>query len=74
MEFAVGDVVQLKSGGAIMTVEAVGKHHLTQEDIVDCVWFESVGKKQEVCRDSFPPAALKKSEPFKQGMIRVERG
>lgn len=51
MEFQVGDVVQLKSGGPRMTVEAV------DEGLVDCVWFE----KQKAHRNAFNAALLVKS-------------
>ncbi len=63
MEFAPGDVVQLKSGGPSMTVERIGKTERTQEDFVFCVWFETVGKRQECNREAFPPIVLEKYEP-----------
>jgi len=46
-----------------MTVEQVGKHHLTQADSVWCVWFETVGKKQELHREQFSPVTLEKYSP-----------
>jgi uncharacterized protein YodC (DUF2158 family) len=52
--FAIGDTVQLKSGGEVMTVEA-----LSGSD-VDCVW--SQDKKVE--RGTFVAATLRK---FDQG-------
>lgn len=42
-EFKPGDLVQVKSGGPIMTVEQVGKTAMLEEDAVWCVWFEKVG-------------------------------
>lgn len=63
MDFAPGDTVQMKSGGPIMTVEQVGKHHVTQADSVWCVWFETVGKKQELHREQFSPVTLEKYSP-----------
>lgn len=51
MDFKVGDTVMLKSGGEVMTVEAVSEK-------IDCVWFN--GKKVE--RSRFDPATL---IPFK---------
>jgi uncharacterized protein YodC (DUF2158 family) len=51
-EFTVGDLVKLKSGGEVMTVEAVAT------DAISCVWFN--GKKIE--RNVFIPAALEKYE------------
>jgi uncharacterized protein YodC (DUF2158 family) len=61
MEFKVGDVVMLKSGGSPMTVEQVGKRSMTNEDLVWCVWFEDAGKRQVVKRETFPPGALMKA-------------
>ncbi|MCA0418025.1 MAG: YodC family protein [Proteobacteria bacterium] len=62
MEFAAGDTVQLKSGGPFMTVEQVGEHWPIKGPAVWCVWFEKVGSKQVVSRDTFPSAALDKAE------------
>lgn len=50
MDFKVGDVVQLKSGGPRMTIEAVS------ENLVDCVWFE----KNKIDRNAFNPTLLSK--------------
>jgi uncharacterized protein YodC (DUF2158 family) len=61
-EFKAGDLVQLKSGGPIMTVEQVGKTAMLQEDGVWCVWFERVGSKQVAERETFPPVVLEKAE------------
>jgi uncharacterized protein YodC (DUF2158 family) len=47
---AVGDVVQLKSGGTSMTVEEIDGDH------VWCVWFE--GKKAQ--REKFGAGTLRK--------------
>lgn len=52
MSFNPGDLVRLKSGGPLMTVEQVGKLSQTGEDGVWCVWFEKVGSKQTVQRDT----------------------
>lgn len=60
MEFEPGDLVKLKSGGPLMTVEQVGKHPMTDEDGVWCVWSEKVGAKQIVQRETFSPAVLEK--------------
>ena len=48
-----GDVVQLKSGGPIMTVEEVS------EGGVFCIWFD--GKKK--CSDTSNPATLCPDRP-----------
>ncbi len=63
MEFAPGEVVQLKSGGPPMTVEGLGKDPKTQEDTVYCTWFEQVGRRQELHREAFAPIVLEKYEP-----------
>lgn len=49
--FVVGDVVQLKSGGASMTVEKV------DGDVISCVWFE--GKKAQ--KETFGSGTLEKA-------------
>jgi uncharacterized protein YodC (DUF2158 family) len=51
-EFVVGDVVQLKSGGELMTVEKL------EGDRITCVW--SQNKKVE--RNTFVAATLDKYE------------
>ncbi len=58
MAFNPGDLVVLKSGGPTMTVEKTGKLHMTDEDAVWCVWFEKVGGRQIVQRDTFTPVLL----------------
>ncbi len=63
MSFEPGDMVRLKSGGPTMTVEQVGKKSMTGEDAIWCVWFEKVGNKQVVQRDTFPPVVLKTANP-----------
>jgi uncharacterized protein YodC (DUF2158 family) len=60
--FAVGEVVQLKSGGESMTVESI------DGDNVGCVWFE--GKR--VQRDTFAAGALKTY--VRPGPIMLSRG
>lgn len=47
--FNVGDTVQLKSGGLVMTVESLQQHEGV--DMVSCVWFD---EKNEVRRQTFP--------------------
>ena len=54
-EFKAGEVVELKSGGPLMTVERV-----TEDGYVNCVWFN---ERLEVCLAYFPPATLR----FKRG-------
>ena len=47
-----GDVVQLKSGSDLMTVERV-----SQDGLVHCVWFD---EKNNMHTHSFPAATLEK--------------
>lgn len=56
VEFVIGDVVQLKSGGPVMTVTSVGDNYGTPA--VWCVWFDPKGQQS----GTFPPAALRKEE------------
>lgn len=63
MEFLPGDIVQLKSGGPPMTVDRVGKDEKTQEDFVLCTWFEKVGTRQALNKETFNPRVLEKYEP-----------
>ena len=51
--FKEGDVVQLKSGGPIMTVRWAGNSS-TEENVVHCEWFE----KTELKNGSFKPGQL----------------
>lgn len=61
MEFAAGDVVRLRSGGPLMTVEKVGKLAFTEDEAVWCAWFEREGSRQVAKRETFPPVTLVKS-------------
>ena len=45
-EFKVGDTVQLKSGGPIMTIEKIAMYG--EERKAACVWFEKTKKMQGV--------------------------
>ena len=62
MNFESGDMVRLKSGGPLMTVEQAGKKAVTEEEAVWCIWFENVGAKRVVQRETFPPQTLEKTE------------
>lgn len=74
-EFKPGDLVRVKSGGPIMTVEQVGKTAMLEEDAVWCVWFEKVGNKQVAQKDTFAPVVLEMAEKpraaFSVGVIRA---
>jgi len=71
MGFQPGDRVQLISGGPVMTVEKLGPHPHTNEDVVWCTWFEKAGNRQELHKEHFNPATLRKWEP--PGPMRVVR-
>ncbi|WP_129781032.1 YodC family protein [Peristeroidobacter soli] len=60
--FAIGDVVQLKSGGQPMTVEEV------DDNDISCVWFEAMAPKGQ----TFVAGTLKKYLP-PSGGFRVSR-
>jgi uncharacterized protein YodC (DUF2158 family) len=53
--FEIGDVVQLKGGGPVMTVTGLRKT-LHGDDEVMVTWFDSNDKAQTA---EYPPAALK---------------
>lgn len=62
-QFQKGDVVQLKSGGPLMTVERVGAFGGGMSpraafEGAECVWFEGANVK----RESFPHETLEKYE------------
>jgi uncharacterized protein YodC (DUF2158 family) len=64
-DFAIGDVVQLRSGGPKMTVHGV----VSDGDVV-CQWFEG----NEVHDENFPNEALKKVEQVGVGGSRRDDG
>jgi uncharacterized protein YodC (DUF2158 family) len=53
MNFAMGDVVELKSGGPTMTIEHVGQAEVT------CVWYD-YQHSHEMKSRQFRPETLKK--------------
>jgi uncharacterized protein YodC (DUF2158 family) len=61
-EFKPGDLVRVKSGGPLMTVEQLGDSATYGEDFVACVWFEKVGNKQVALKHTFSPVVLEKAE------------
>jgi uncharacterized protein YodC (DUF2158 family) len=56
MAFKIGDVVQLKSGGPIMTVTGFGKDNNANER-VNCTWFDD---KDNEKNGAYPAEALQK--------------
>lgn len=61
MEFVPGDLVRLKSGGPLMTVEQIERTMTSSSAEVWCVWSEKVGARHEVKRNTFAPVLLEKS-------------
>lgn len=58
-DFKIGDVVQLKSGGPLMTIQAIGDYTMSGFNPgVLCVWFDSNKKVEDV----FHPNALERYE------------
>lgn len=55
MSFAIGDLVQLKSGGPVMTVSSSPQNNGT----LYCTWFTDDHSKP--CYESFKPEILKPS-------------
>jgi len=54
---AVGEVVTLKSGGPLMTVQQLDLNE-DFEEIVICKWFD---EQHQACTETFAPAALVKA-------------
>jgi uncharacterized protein YodC (DUF2158 family) len=65
MDFEIGDVVKLRSGGPKMTV-----HGLVSDGDVVCQWFEG----NEVHEENFPKDALQRHEQVEGVGIRREDG
>lgn len=56
-QIKVGDVVQLKSGGPIMTVTSVGQIYETSSEVFAwCTWFKSSNEPET---KNFPLPAIK---------------
>ena len=56
MSWKIGDLVQLKSGGPVMTVSAT-----EQSGFVACMWFPTVESELPSAK-GFPPGALMASQ------------
>lgn len=70
--FEPGDVVQLKSGGPLMTVEQTGKD-MVDRDTIWCTWFERVGNRQVRQEATFRPTSLEKASPPQANSFFVGR-
>lgn len=73
MHWQAGDVVTLKSGGPLMTVESVGGVATPGQETVFCVWSEPVSSRLVIQRGTFSPAVLergRKPEPLARGVSR----
>lgn len=51
MKFQLGEVVRLKTGGSLMTIEKIS------DDLISCAWFDTADHLQ---RDSFRQECLKR--------------
>jgi uncharacterized protein YodC (DUF2158 family) len=58
MEFKIGDLVQLKSGGPTMTITGKSEYGAADGEKVDCTWY--VGDERN--KESFHPATLKPAQ------------
>lgn len=59
MEFKIGDLVQLKSGGPTMTITAKSEYDARGGDNVVCTWY--IGDERN--KEPFDPATLKAAGP-----------
>ena len=60
MDFKVGDVVVLKSGGPKMTIEKIAPRNSTNsENVIHCVWFSNVQGDEQLKDGNFVPETLK---------------
>ena len=57
MEFKIGDVVILKSGGPLMTVQNIGEYtFISHPQALNCIWFEGAKKNADIFHpDSVEP-------------------
>lgn len=63
-DFQVGDTVQLKSGGPLMTIDSLGLERqggTTQG--AHCSWFEKIKGSQKVSKQWFPLTSLNRVDP-----------
>jgi len=61
MDFKVGDVVVLKSGGPNMTIEKIGPRNSTNaENVIHCVWFVNLQGDEQLKNGEFVPETLRK--------------
>lgn len=70
-DFTPGELVRLKSGGPVMTVEKTGQTAMLNEEAVWVTWFDKVGNRQVVQRETFAPVLLQKHVPFVGGFVTV---
>jgi uncharacterized protein YodC (DUF2158 family) len=58
MDFKVGDIVKLKSGGPKMTIEKFGTVNSNNADGIHCVWFDNVQGDEQLKSGKFIPETL----------------
>lgn len=69
-EIQPGDVVQLKSGGPMMTVAMVGEAQTTGEMTVWCEWFD---EKKQAQKGTFSLIAVNKTDQQESSAPPVKR-
>ena len=69
-EIKPGDVIQLKSGGPLMTASSVGEAHMTGDMTVWCEWFDD---KKQAQKGTFSLIAVKKVEPLESAPTPARR-
>ena len=48
MVLKVGDIVKLKSGSSLMTIEYVGKYISSNKIKAKCIWFDNANKYDDI--------------------------
>ena len=74
MHWKAGDVVKLKSGGPLMTVESVNGGPESGGEAVLCVWSEPVSSRQVIQRGTFSTAVLERGRKPEPLALRAARG
>jgi uncharacterized protein YodC (DUF2158 family) len=68
MEFKIGDVVILKSGGPRMTIQNIGEYlSIFHKQALSCIWFEGAKKNEDI----FHPDSV---EHYERPNINVNLG
>lgn len=71
MRWKAGDLVKLKSGGPLMTIESVSGLAAPGDAAVLCVWSEPVSSRQVIQRGTFSPAVLERGRKPEHRALRA---